>query len=282
MSNRNKCVTCSEDEIFLWLAGGLDALESQSLAEHLSVCASCETRILPEADLVSNLAQVAKRKNPPQAVKGRLMARVIGSQYQPKEERAWKNRFARERRRPFRRMAAAVVFAAGIGFLSTAFLTPPWAEHRGTNTVAIENATDELALRDLKIKNLETEIQLLASKRPKTEASLVNAAWPVMTRDGNAVGSIVCQKEGLNCFLEATGLQRLGPARVYSLWLENGAGRLIFLGAFDADTSGEAAFFTYADRELANAQNLVITNEPWDVGRNRPQGPVVFHSDPRS
>ncbi len=94
------------------------------------------------------------------------------------------------------------------------------------------------------------------------------------------MGSIICLKEGLNCFLEASGLERVGPTRVYTLWIQDGNGRLRQLGNFDADTSGEASFYTYADRDLKNARNLLVTVEPWEIGTNQPQGPVIFVSQP--
>ena len=277
MGDQRNCLTCSNEEIFLWLSGGLDDSGSQAISKHLSECGCCKQRILFEAELVCDLAQLAKPADPPRGVKGRLMARIVGSQHQSSEERTWRTMFRRRRQKSLSFLSAGIALAFGLGFLVSASLGPSWNNPRPDS----EKTTLELALRDARIQALEAENQLLSCWASETEESLVNASWPVINHDGSSVGSIVCQTEGLNCFLEATGLQRLGPARVYSLWLENNEGRLVHLGIFDADTSGDAAFFTYADRELENARNLVVTIEPWDIGRSRPQGPIVFRSDPR-
>ncbi len=277
MEDQKSCLSCSKEEIFLWLSGGLDDSGSQAIAEHLSACVYCRQRILFEAELVCDLAQLAKPVNPPGGVKGRLLARIVGSQHQPSGERVWRTMFRRKRQKSLSFLSAGLALAFGLGFLASASLGPSWNKTRSDS----ENTTLELALRGARIQALEAENQLLSSWASETEESLLNASWPVINHDGSSIGSIVCQAEGLNCFLEATGLQRLGPARVYSLWLENNEGRLVHLGIFDADTSGDAAFFTYADRELENARNLVVTIEPWDMGRSRPQGPIVFRSDPR-
>lgn len=283
MSDQRSCQMFTEEELFLWAAGGLGEDEAGQIAGHLPGCSSCSNQVATEELLVARLSEAAPPATPPPAVKGRLMARVVASKAQPRAEGVWLKRFESSRRgATWRRVAvaASLLLAVAVGFVSTRYLVPPWAELRSDVEAKERGLRSSLALRDNQIRALVKEVDLATARADAKPQPSINASWPVVAPDGRSVGSIVCLREGLNCYLEAHGLQRVGPARVYALWVEDGKGRMRHMGNFDADTSGDATFYTYANRELVNARNLVVTLEPWEVGRNRPQGPVMFVSQP--
>jgi anti-sigma-K factor RskA len=276
------------DEIFLWLSGAVEEDAAARIEHHVRSCATCAERAALEETLAAELCLSVGAVAPPDEVRSRLMARVIADQGR-EELRAPRLLVRRWRTAAVLRrlaVAASLVLAVGLGFASTYWLTPPWVEAKSDVRARELRYQAALARSEAQLRELSRRRELANTRLRGPEPSAASsvsytsskARWLVRDREGRSVGSLVCLREGLNCYLEASGVDRVGPSRVYVLWLKTDDGDLVSLGSFDADTSGNASFHTYADRELSRARRLMVTVEPWENWSSQPLGPVVFES----
>ncbi len=284
MSDNRSCDFTAED-IFLWLTGSLEEDVADKMEQHIATCATCRARLAREERLTAELCLALPAEEPPAAVRGRLMARVVADASRPALETARFRLGNPRRRRLLRRLAvaASLVVATGVGFSSTYWVTPPWNEPKQKVRSLERRYQAALAHSEAEVRRLsgDPDVALAHDRRaaPAVHELHDRDPWLVRDRDGRPIGSIVCLREGLNCYLEATGVDRVGPSRVYVLWLRTEDGDVVNLGSFDADTSGNASFHTYADRALSRAKDLMVTVEPWEKWRSQPHGPVVFESN---
>ena len=285
-----------DDALFLYVAGALEAPESDEVEEWIAPPVPGVKERLARAELeVARLAACQPPVAPSPAVRERLVARVARRAAPP-------TRISMPTRRGFRNALARSAIAAGLaGILAAgaaaaltfrahvereAALREQVASVRGE----LSQANAELAaLRDLEAE-AQTEIADLEARHRSLESDLVLAGKAIMVLRSEqmqslalagtkalrgAHGRVFWDWKHWYCYLHAQGFAS-DPRSTYAVWLFTEDGGVIGVGTFHPDTHGEATFLAPVPHDVGHVIRAGISLEPDEDLGTRPRGEVVL------
>ncbi len=219
--------------------GSLEPEETRQVAAHLVRCGACRAELAAYADVVDHLALGAPDAVPPDRLKARLMART----------RAPSRPHAAEPPQPWWRHLAQLLQRTA----------PAWGAVGFVLIVAL-GVSNVLLWREANRPGPMRAISLQG-----TEAA------------PGAVGTVIVSADGEHGALVVDGLEPLGAALQYQLWLIHD-GQRTSGGVFSVDQDGYGVLWVSAPRSLSAYDAVGITIEPAG-GSPGPTGARVLGGD---